>query len=350
MAGTPLAQEKGAKSEFLDRGGADYGAMDTHRTDRVLNLLRIRGHQMNTLAENASVADLYRKYYRVQCLPDGSDKTDFQYEVQFRHFDRWLGRTAVLADLSDQTLGAFLVEHRKKRCARTVNKAFYCLTKIWKYAADLRLVDKRPTLRCFPEPDRIPRAWLLEELQRLLQTCAAQNGDIDGLPAGKWWLALHWVWWSTGERRSAALQIKSANVCLARAEVSVEAEVRKGRRRDMLYRLLPQAVNAIRDIYDPQRTLLFPWPYCEGTFYHHYTRILRAAGLPDDRYSKPQRMRRSFASHLEAAGGNATEALGHSTRSVTKRAYLDPRICGRQDYAQMLPDLGFVAKLESGCK
>lgn len=299
---------------------------------------------MNNLNESSAVADVYRDHYRVQCLPDGSPRTDFQYEVQFRHFDRWLGRTATLADLSDQVVGQFLIQHRKDRTARTANKAFYCLTAVWKYAADLHLVDKRPTLRCFPEPERIPRAWLLEELQRLLQTCAAQTGDIDGVPAGKWWLAIHWVWWSTGERRAATLQIEIANVCLPRAEILVQAEIRKGRRRDMLYRLLPQAVDSVREIYDPARKRLFPWPFCETTFYNHYGRILRQAGLPDDRYSKPQRMRRSFASHLEAAGGNATEALGHCSRGVTKRAYLDPRICGGHDYASLLPDLAACGK------
>ena len=35
-------------------------------------------------------------------------------------------------------------------------------------------------------------------------------------------------------------------------------------------------------------------------------------------------MRRSFATHLEAAGGNATQALHHSARSLTERSYLDP--------------------------
>jgi integrase len=85
------------------------------------------------------------------------------------------------------------------------------------------------------------------------------------------------------------------------------------------------------------RRLLFPWPYSPSTLYNHYSRLLRRAGLPDDRKSKPQRMRRSFASHLEAAGGNATAALKHSSRKVTERAYLDPRIVGGQNHARLLP-------------
>jgi integrase len=46
-------------------------------------------------------------------------------------------------------------------------------------------------------------------------------------------------------------------------------------------------------------------------------------------------MRRSVASHYEAAGGNATELLGHSSRSVTL-AYLDPRIVPQQHAVDLL--------------
>ena len=36
--------------------------------------------------------------------------------------------------------------------------------------------------------------------------------------------------------------------------------------------------------------------------------------------------RRTFASWLEANGGNATEALQHTDRRTTKESYLDPTI------------------------
>ena len=38
-----------------------------------------------------------------------------------------------------------------------------------------------------------------------------------------------------------------------------------------------------------------------------------------------QKVRRSFATHLEVAGGNATEALLHSLRSITENRYFDGR-------------------------
>ena len=285
------------------------------------------------------LCEFFEHSYRVQRLPAGSDNTAKQYAVQFRHFARWLGREPALSDFSDQEVARFLRDHLKGRSPYTANKAYWCFYALWNHAADLRLIDKRPTIRPFKEPERIPLAWLIEELRRLLRSCAATPGLIDGIPAGNWWLALHWVWWSTGERCSAAMRIKTGDVNLERGEILIRAEDRKGKTRDALYKLLPQAVETVAAIWSRDRKYLFPFPWSPGTFYHRYTKILLRAGLPTDRWSKPQRMRRSFASHLEANGGNATEALGHSTRRVTRRSYLDPRICGGRNPAELLPSL-----------
>ena len=50
-------------------------------------------------------------------------------------------------------------------------------------------------------------------------------------------------------------------------------------------------------------------------------------------------MRRTFASHLEAAGGNATDALQHSSRAVTEKSYLDLRVVKREAPNKLLFDI-----------
>ena len=97
---------------------------------------------------------------------------------------------------------------------------------------------------------------------------------------------------------------------------------------------------ALAKMLTPERDLLFAFPWCLGTFYNHYTRLLKDAGLPSTRRDKPQKMRRSFASHLEAAGGNATEALGHSTRKLTERSYIDPSIVTKPPPNRLLFRIG----------
>jgi integrase len=71
---------------------------------------------------------------------------------------------------------------------------------------------------------------------------------------------------------------------------------------------------------------VFPWHLCESSFYHHYGKILRRAGLPDERKTKSHCIRVSHASWREAMGGDASKDLGHADRATTQKHYLDPRI------------------------
>lgn len=83
-----------------------------------------------------------------------------------------------------------------------------------------------------------------------------------------------------------------------------------------------EALRAIRRREGP----VFRWPKSRTSIYAHLGQIMQRAGLPNDRLHKFHSIRKSVASYYEAAGGNATELLGHTSRKVT-RAYLDPRIC-----------------------
>ena len=67
-------------------------------------------------------------------------------------------------------------------------------------------------------------------------------------------------------------------------------------------------------------------PARHGGTFRRLGEIMERAGLPNSRLYKFHSIRKSVASYYEAAGGNATELLGHSSRRITK-AYIDPRIC-----------------------
>jgi len=107
----------------------------------------------------------------------------------------------------------------------------------------------------------------------------------------------------------------------------IPAEVRKGQAEDRTYRLSAESTGWLETIRRPKRDLIWPWPFAESYLWIAYKRLRKRAGLPSDRRSSFHRMRRSVASHFEAAGGNATELLGHSDRRLTQRSYLDPRFC-----------------------
>jgi integrase len=63
----------------------------------------------------------------------------------------------------------------------------------------------------------------------------------------------------------------------------------------------------------------------KDALYKRFRRIRLLAGLPG--WATFHTLRRSHASHLVAAGGNARQSLGHSTDAVTIRSYLDETIC-----------------------
>lgn len=262
-----------------------------------------------------------------------------QYRIQLNHLAEFLSREPTLDDLSDENLSAFLDWLAEKRSAPTANKGYWCLVALWRRANDLGFVPNRPTVQPLPEPEQIPFAWLVEEMQALIRVCGVAGGEIGGIPARLWWPALHWTIWSTGERIGAVLAVPKSHCNLSRAELYVPSNFRKGRRKPRLYPLLPQAVNLLRQFDDVDRQLLFPFPFDRTTLYNRYKRILKAAGLPTDRKCKFHKIRRSVASYIEAAGGNATDWLDHSGRRVTRRSYLDPRICGENNAARLLPQL-----------
>ena len=123
-------------------------------------------------------------------------------------------------------------------------------------------------------------------------------------------------------------------VDLRQGWVNFKAETRKGSKQDNALPIAQDTVDALKKL---KRTegLVFHWPYSEGYIYRRVGRIMRRAGLPDTREFKFHAIRKSTASHYEAAGGNATELLGHSSRKVTE-SYLDPRICKPQPAVELL--------------
>lgn len=119
--------------------------------------------------------------------------------------------------------------------------------------------------------------------------------------------------------------------------VFLPAEVRKGGQVDRVYPIAEETAQLLRKL--PREYRPFFWPYDIGTLYNRLNRMLLKGELPADRRSKFHRIRRSTASHYEAAGGNAMKLLGHSSPKVTQ-TYLDPRIVKTESPIDKLPRLG----------
>ncbi len=226
----------------------------------------------------------------------------------------------------------------RKKSAHSRQKELSQLGALWRYAIRKRLLEDWPDVQPEKLPQRTPEAWTAADLEKLFAAIQKATGHIAEIPAAHWWEALHRILVCSAERISAVLELRWADVDLETGWVNFRAESRKGGRQDNPCRLNATAIEALQRIRQPERELVFPWPQHPSCLYYKYAAILKSAGLATDAKSKFHRMRRTVASHFEAAGGNATALLTHSNRKVTL-AYLDPRIVKPPQAADLLGDL-----------
>lgn len=298
--------------------------------------LETRRRRVETTDRPKTLLQFFIQFYVPLRLCGKSPRTRLLHETTIRTFELYLGREALLDDLTDLTVGAHLSKLLAEKKPATVEKERVQLLAVWRLACHYHFVDCPPNVPAIPVPERDPEAWLEHELSALFAAIDKLTGLIAGIPERIWWRALHLVIWDTGERISALQAIEWSDVDLAGGWLHVPAELRKGKRKDKTYKLHPETVETLKAMRYPQRKRVFIWPYADTYIWAKYAQILASAGLPHGRASKFHRMRRSVASHFERSGGNATWLLGHSRRSVTERAYLDPRIIQHKYAADVL--------------
>lgn len=262
------------------------------------------------------------------------EKTRSQYRFALRNLRDAIGSEPRVSDLTDDNVSRLMsLLLARSLAAKTVNERRGRINCLWSWLARRGVVSTWPTVARIPEPVRIPVAWSREDLDRLFRAADTERLLISGVPSPSWWRTLHLVAWDTGERITALLGCRWDH--LSGEWLAIPAELRKAKRRDMAYRLAPETVRELDAVRSPTRDLIWPWPLNWSYLWTRYRLIRQRAGLPTDRWSAFHRIRRSVASHYEAAGGNATELLGHESRATT-RAYLDPRITGTPQAVDLL--------------
>jgi integrase len=258
-----------------------------------------------------------------------SEQTKRRYGIALTDLRDIVGHEPAASDLTDDNLAVMAGLLLKRELApETINERTGRIRALWTWMAKRRLVEMFPTVQNVKEPRRIPRAWSPDQIARLFSACDRMRGFVGDIPANLFWRGLHAVLWDTGERIGALLALRWEWINLDTGRISIPAEARKGGDQDMAYSLHPDTAALLRQIQQPVRELVFQWPGAYQSIYGPYRKIIINAGLPDDRKSKFHRMRRSVASHLHAAGVDATAALGHSSAELTRRSYLDPEIIG----------------------
>jgi integrase len=239
-------------------------------------------------------------------------------------FSRWLGRPALLDDLDDLLVSRWLTARGEKLAPNSVARERSGILAIWNFAQARGLVRLRPAVAPELVPERVPRAFTTDELARLAAAARLASGWVGPVPARAWFPALIAVGLETGERINAILS--TPRHCWNRPTLTVPAGVRKGRRQERVYELSPEACDLVDQVAAHTGPTVFWWEASGTALRKRWKTITRRAGLGDGREVQFHALRRSTASHLAAAGLDATAFLGHSSDRITRRSYLDPRV------------------------
>lgn len=239
-------------------------------------------------------------------------------------FSRWLGRHAVLEDLEDLVVSQWLTAMAAKKSPNTVARERSGILALWNLAQGRGLVKLRPTVAPELIPQSTPRAFTVDELGRLAAAAKLSYGWVGPVPARTFFPALIAVGLETGERINAILN--TPRHCWQRPTLTVPATIRKGGRQERIYELSPEACDLVDAVSRHGGPTVFWWVASDTALRKRWKTITRRAGLGDGRDVQFHALRRSTASHLAAAGLDATTYLGHSTDRITRRSYLDPRV------------------------
>lgn len=325
--------------------GLAYSERDSHHTlagtSRFLCAGSTKGQLSMDITPQSKIRDVFQGEYLPSNLRITSKSTIRHYDVTFRQFNEYLGRPATLADLTDGNCTRFCrwLQDTKEISPQTIAQRMNYVRAFWRWCSRLRYIEKWPNFHTAPVEKPLPRAWTTKQIEALLKAFRETPGFVGSIPAGIWWHNLHRFAWQTGERVGAMLKARWDDVDVDRCLVEIPAKYRKGKCRGMLYTISEDLMADLVAMRPGDEPLIFPFPHSEQTFYNRYAATLNRAGLPSDHKSKMHRMRRSFASYLEAAGGNATDALKHSRRSVTVDSYIDESIVDRTPAFKILPKL-----------
>ena len=323
---------------YLLSGLADCGGAD---------LLRDRGRNRMEASHNKGIAMTIRELLveRYAPLHQLTPRSVVIYTNTIDHWMRFLGREPLTSDFDDLVVSRFLAFRNTsiKRGGKTLSpntvakdKAQICA--LWTFAAKKRLVEQFPSLPRTHLVHRTPKAATVDSMQALMAAAGtgkrAWYGD---LPVAWFWQTLIRVAFETGERRGALMALRWSEVDLEGLQVTFLAETRKGRSRDIVRAISQSVADQLRLHRGAPGDLVWRYPGKPHSLYASWDLLRKRAGV---QVRGLHSIRKSSASYLAAAGGNASEHLGHSNPRTTA-VYLDPSIVRPKETAvSRLPQLG----------
>ena len=261
-----------------------------------------------------------------------------------------LKRDPTIGDLTESNiLNVMRYVLERGKSIGTANNYRAKLVALFNFAWKRGILRTGPDVQKLKEPKRKKPALTQEQIQRLWQEMSAADGMMGGVPKSDWFISLIAVIWSCGERVGALLQCKPEHVDFDRGTLFVPGEYRKWRTEDRLYPLSSLAVECLRRLLSVNRDRELIWPLETEDIHREYGKISKRAGVPCFR-NKFHAWRRSFCTHLRAAGGDPQRVLRHSDPKILEDHYIDDTMIPATRPSDLLfrPDIKTLIVLKEG--
>lgn len=279
---------------------------------------------------------------------DNYSMTLDRFRDYLRTTDRQRDPEPTLADLDDYVVASFL-RWRAKTPRRgrlpahgNVLKDRTQLTALWNYAAKKRMPGPNgqpvefPSLPRMASVRHVPVAYKLNEIEAIIRTARNRHGRVGGLPAAWWWSTICRAAFETGERLGGLQGLTWRHVDLVGRRVMFLADTRKGRSKDILRPISQQLAAELSEHQGDPNAYVWPWDRHKCSIWASLKILCKRAGVEPHGFHG---FRKSHASYVAAAGGNAQAALDHENAKTTQAHYLDPTIVGGQEALGLLPPL-----------
>jgi integrase len=268
-----------------------------------------------------------------------SDRSIVLYRHTIAVFGRFLGREAEYSDLTDLTVSQFLQWRAKTVKVSSVLKDRVQLLAISNHLAKKRRIPEFLVLPPMRAPGRVPRCYLMDDVEKLLTAAGRWYGEVGGLPRSWYYVTIIRCCLETAGRIGEVRRCRWSDVDLERHTLTFRAENRKGQTRDVERSISPQLCQLLARHKRGGSELIWPATKHESTLWLHLKTLCKRAGIENRGFHG---LRKTAASYVAATYGHeqATRLCDHSKPQTTHRHYFDSRVVGTgPSAASVLPPL-----------
>ena len=288
--------------------------------------------------DNSTPLGAFFKLIYLPTRPDTRPRTIVLYGGSINKFKSYLGHEPTLGDLTNETVGKYLQALSLTELAvSTINKERAHLLALWNHARLIGAIAIGPMIKKLPEPRKIPKALTVDELERLQASFCKLKGKTASINNCDFLRACFSIQFATAERIGAVVSLEFSDI--RDNVIAFRADSRKGGRKALVKSVPDWVIEDIDRIRKPKRARIFPIKESNKTKIHSlYAQLFEIAGVDRPKGKSSHLLRSTHATMLWLAGGDPTTSLGHASREVTRRHYLDPRF-KPDDSCEHLPSL-----------